>query len=133
MGEDQLEKWERLRRSNPHIFVAVLLLFQYVLWFRYKAPCFNIEAENKGEFIKKKKRRINKKKDTKIGNLTTHMVVKEYLSKVNIIDIQDYYFLSWMISTSFIFIAFYNSKFYSYGTLYQIQWKIIIIYNTSKK
>lgn len=55
-----------------------------------------IEAENKGEFIKKKKRRINKKKDTKVGNLTTHMVVKEYLSKVNIIDIQDfiYYFLS---------------------------------------
>lgn len=52
-----------------------------------------IEAENKGEFIKKK-RRINKKKDTKVGNLTTHMVVKEYLSKVNIIDIQDYYFLS---------------------------------------
>lgn len=51
-----------------------------------------IEAENKGEFIKKK-RRINKKKDTKVGNLTTHMVVKEYLSKVNIIDIQDYYFL----------------------------------------
>lgn len=92
-----------------------------------------IEAENKGEFIKKKKRRMNKKKDTKVGNLTTHMVVKEYLSKVNIIDIQDYYFLSWMISTSFIFIAFYNSKFYSYGTLYQIQWKIIIIYNTSKK
>lgn len=61
------------------------------------------------------------------------MVVKEYLFKVNIIDIQDYYFLSWMISTSFIFIALYNSKFYSYGTLYQIQWKIIIIYNTSKK
>lgn len=53
-----------------------------------------IEAENKGEFIKKKKRRINKKKYTKVGNLTTHMVVKEYLSKVNIIDIQDYYFLS---------------------------------------
>lgn len=52
-----------------------------------------IEAENKGEFIKKK-RRINKKKDTKVGNLTTHMVVKEYLFKVNIIDIQDYYFLS---------------------------------------
>lgn len=52
-----------------------------------------IEAENKGEFIKKKGQ-INKKKDTKIGNLTTHMVVKEYLSKVNIIDIQDYYFLS---------------------------------------
>lgn len=51
-----------------------------------------IEAENKGELIKK--RRINKKKDTKVGNLTTHMVVKEYLSKVNIIDIQDYYFLS---------------------------------------
>lgn len=68
-----------------------------------------IEAENKGELIKK--RRINKKKDTKVGNLTTHMVDKEYLSKVNIIDIQDYYFLSWMISTSFIFIAFYNSKF----------------------
>lgn len=128
MGEDQLEKWERLRGSNPHIFVAVLLLVQYVLWFSYML----IEAENKGEFIKKKKRRINKKKDTKIGNLTTHMVVKEYLSKVNIIDIQDYYFLSWMISTSFIFIAFYNSKFYSYGTLYQIQWKIIIVYNTSK-
>lgn len=53
-----------------------------------------IEAENKGELIKKKKRRINKKKYTKVGNLTTHMVVKEYLSKVNIIDIQDYYFLS---------------------------------------
>lgn len=53
-----------------------------------------IEAENKGEFIKKKKRRMNKKKDTKVGNLTTHMVVKEYLFKVNIIDIQDYYFLS---------------------------------------
>lgn len=32
-----------------------------------------IEAENKGELIKK--RRINKKKDTKVGNLTTHMVV----------------------------------------------------------
>lgn len=54
-----------------------------------------IEAENKGEFIKKKKkRRMNKKKYTKVGNLTTHMVVKEYLFKVNIIDIQDYYFLS---------------------------------------
>lgn len=53
-----------------------------------------IEAENKGEFIKKKKRRMNKKKDTKVGNLTTHMVVKEYSFKVNIIDIQDYYFLS---------------------------------------
>lgn len=54
-----------------------------------------IEAENKGEFILKKKNwRMNKKKDTKVGNLTTHMVVKEYLFKVNIIDIQDYYFLS---------------------------------------
>lgn len=81
MGEDQLEKWERLRRSNPHIFVAVLLQGTML-----------IEAENKGELIKK--RRINKKKDTKVGNLTTHMVVKEYLFKVNIIDIQDYYFLS---------------------------------------
>lgn len=35
---------------------------------------------------------MNKKKDTKVGNLTAHMVVKEYLFKVNIIDIQDYYF-----------------------------------------
>lgn len=131
MGEDQLEKWERLRRSNPHIFVAVLFLFQYVLWFSYKAPCLS-KQRIRVNLYKKKKRRINKKKDTKVGNLTTHMVVKEYLSKVNIIDIQDYYFLSWMISTSFIFIAFYNSKFYSYGTLYQIQWKIIIVYNTSK-
>lgn len=52
-----------------------------------------IEAENKGEFIKKKKGEWIKKKDTKVGNLTTHMVVKEYLSKVNINDIQDYYFL----------------------------------------
>lgn len=45
-----------------------------------------IEVENKGEFIKKK-RRINKKKDIKVGNLIIYMVVKEYLFKVNIIDI----------------------------------------------
>lgn len=44
-----------------------------------------IEVENKGEFIKK--RRINKKKDIKVGNLIIYMVVKEYLFKVNIIDI----------------------------------------------
>lgn len=53
--------------------------------------CFGImfiEVENKGEFIKKKKkRRINKKKDIKVGNLIIYMVVKEYLFKVNIIDI----------------------------------------------
>lgn len=46
-----------------------------------------IEVENKGEFIKKKKRRMNKKKDIKVGNLIIYMVVKEYLFKVNIIDI----------------------------------------------
>lgn len=44
-----------------------------------------IEVENKGELIKK--RRINKKKDIKVGNLIIYMVVKEYLFKVNIIDI----------------------------------------------
>lgn len=30
---------------------------------------------------------MNKKKDIKVGNLIIYMVVKEYLFKVNIIDI----------------------------------------------
>lgn len=114
-----LEKWERINWRNGRDWDDQILtsLWLCCCWFNMSCDLVTrhhaYRSKEQGWIYKKKKRRMNKKKDTKVGNLTTHMVVKEYLSKVNIIDIQDfiYYFLSWMISTSFIFIAFYNSKF----------------------